>query len=71
MRRLLALIFLLQAFQIGAVEAKQTHLELVVTRPYLEMHTGPGRGFPVFYVVGRGEIVTVLYSRTDWYRVRL
>ncbi|MGA2708579.1 MAG: SH3 domain-containing protein [Steroidobacteraceae bacterium] len=70
MPRLLALILLLQAFLIGAVEAKQAHLELVVTRPYLEMHTGPGRGFPVFYVVGRGEIVTVLYSRTDWYRVR-
>ncbi len=30
----------------------------------------PGRGFPVVYVVGRDEVLTVLYSRTDWYKVR-
>ncbi len=34
------------------------------------MHSGPGRGFPVVYVVGRDEVLTVLYSRTDWYKVR-
>ena len=45
-------------------------LQLVVTAPYLEMHSGPGRGYPVIYVVGSDELVTVLYSRTDWYKVR-
>ena len=70
MLRLLAFSFLLQAMLVGAVQAKQDYLELVVTRPYLEMHTGPGRGYPVFYVIGRGETLKVLYSRTDWYRVR-
>jgi hypothetical protein len=45
-------------------------LQLVVTAPYLEMHSGPGRGYPVIYVIGRDEIVTVLFSRTDWYKVR-
>jgi hypothetical protein len=34
------------------------------------MHSGPGRGYPVVYVIGRDEIVTVLFSRTDWYKVR-
>jgi hypothetical protein len=71
MRRLLALLLLLQASFVGLAHAKaQKPLELVVTEPYLELHTGPGRGFPVFYVVGRGDTVTVLYSRTDWYKVR-
>jgi hypothetical protein len=70
MLRLLALVLMLQAFVVGTAHGKEMYLELVVTRPYLEMHTGPGRGFPVFYVVGRGETLTVLYSRTDWYRVR-
>jgi len=71
MRRLLALILLLQTFPFGvAVAAKRPLLQLVVTAPYLEMHSGPGRGFPVVYVVGRDEVVTVLYSRTDWFRVR-
>jgi hypothetical protein len=71
MRRLLWLILLLQTLHLGiAHAAKRPLLQLVVTAPYLEMHSGPGRGFPVIYVIGRDEIVTVLFSRTDWYKVR-
>src|SRR5271163_5120803 len=71
MRRLLGLILLLQALHLGIAQAaKRPLLQVVVTQPYLEMHSGPGRGFPVVYVVGRDDIVTVLYSRTDWYKVR-
>src|SRR6204780_5330554 len=71
MRRLLGLILLLQTLHIGVAEAaKRPRLQLVVTAPYLEMHSGPGRGSPGVYVIGREEIVTVLFSRTDWYKVR-
>jgi hypothetical protein len=70
MRRLLALMLLLQAFVGVVAHAAESLLQLVVADPYLEMHSGPGRGFPVVYVIGRDEVVTVLYSRTDWYRVR-
>ena len=71
MRRLLGIILLVQTLYVGVAEAaKRPLLQLVVTAPYLEMHSGPGRGFPVVYVVGRDEIVTVLFSRTDWYKVR-
>lgn len=69
MRRLLVLL-LLQASHVGLVHAKEQLLEVVVAAPYLEMHSGPGRGFPVVYVVGRDEVVTVLYSHTDWFKVR-
>ncbi|MCP5180085.1 MAG: SH3 domain-containing protein [Pseudomonadales bacterium] len=41
-----------------------------VTEPYMDMHTGPGRGYPVFYVAGKGEQVTVIKRRTDWFKVR-
>jgi hypothetical protein len=34
------------------------------------MRTGPGRGYPIFNVVDRGEIVDVLMQRTGWYLVR-
>ena len=70
MRRLLALVLLLQALHVGLAEAADKFLVLVVTDPYLEMHSGPGRGFPIVYVIGRDELVTVLYSRTDWFKVR-
>ena len=45
-------------------------LQLFVTQPYLELHTGPGRGYPVTQVVARGESVDVLFRRTDWFKVR-
>jgi hypothetical protein len=70
MRRLLALLLLLQAFNAGLVHAKEQRVEVVVTDPYIELHSGPGRGYPVVYVVGRDDTVTVLFSRTDWYKVR-
>ena len=70
MRPLLALVLLLQAFHSNLAHAAERHLELVVTQPYLEMHSGPGRGFPVVYVAERDELITVLFSRTEWYKVR-
>jgi Bacterial SH3 domain len=42
---------------------------VTVADPYLEMRTGPGRGFPVFNVVERGESVRVEKRRTDWFQV--
>ena len=43
---------------------------LQVAEPYLELHTGPGRGYPVFFVVEKAQPVTIELRRTDWYRVR-
>lgn len=42
----------------------------VVTEPYLELHTGPGSGYPVFHVFDRGQQFEILARRTDWFRVR-
>jgi hypothetical protein len=70
MGRLLAFLLLLQAPWMNFAYAGDRLLQLVVTQPFLEMHSGPGRGYPVVYVIGRDETVTVLYSRTDWYKVR-
>jgi len=52
-----------------ACEARE-YLQVFVTAPYLELHTGPGRGYPVFHVVPRDESVDVLKRRTDWFKVR-
>ena len=51
-------------------ERRAELLQLFVAQPYLELHTGPGRGYPVTQVVGRGESVDVLFRRTDWFKVR-
>src|SRR4029453_860022 len=43
---------------------------LQVFEPYLELRTGPGRGYPVFLVAARGEWIEIELRHTDWYRVR-
>jgi hypothetical protein len=46
------------------------HVEVIVADAFLELHTGPGRGYPVFRVIPRGEKIEILFRRTDWFRVR-
>jgi hypothetical protein len=70
MRPLLALLLVMQAFNVSPALAKSRYVEVIITDPFIEMHSGPGRGYPVTYVVGRDETVTVLFSRTEWYKVR-
>lgn len=41
-----------------------------VVGPYLDMHSGPGRGYPVFYVAERDEWVVIELRHTDWFKVR-
>jgi len=38
--------------------------------PYIELHTGPGRGYPIFFVVERSEWIEILLRHTDWFKVR-
>lgn len=64
-------LFILASFS-GHSDAikEQPYIRLEVIDPYVEMHTGPGRGYPVFYVIEQGEKVDVLTKRPDWYEVR-
>ncbi|MEM6708330.1 MAG: SH3 domain-containing protein [Pseudomonadota bacterium] len=44
--------------------------DVVVSDPYIEFRTGAGRGYPIFYVIGQGDRVTLLKRKTDWFKVR-
>jgi hypothetical protein len=65
----LALFALLAIFPEQAKAAKELR-SVAVADPYLEMHTGPGRGYPIFHVVDRGESIDIIKQRTDWFLVR-
>jgi hypothetical protein len=41
-----------------------------ITDAYIELHTGPGRGYPVYFVAEKQAWITIEERRTDWYRVR-
>jgi hypothetical protein len=62
----LLLVLLIAPLSLHARE----YLQVFVHEPYLELHTGPGRGYPVFQVVERGASVDVLKRRTEWFKVR-
>jgi hypothetical protein len=64
----LALLAAVAATPAVAQEPRGDRLQ--VTDPYIELHTGPGRGYPVFYVAAREEWIVVLLRHTDWYQVR-
>jgi len=42
---------------------------VTVTDPFIELHTGPAAGYPIFYVVDRGTEVRVLRRKTDWFKI--
>ena len=63
-------VLLTQAPNTAIAQAAGEYRTVSVAEPYLEMHTGPGRGYPVFHVVDRGDSVEILMRRTDWFQVR-
>lgn len=48
---------------------QERHPEVTVEDPFIELHTGPGRGYPVFHIAERGETVAVVRRRTDWFQI--
>jgi len=73
LRRLAAAAFvaLVVAVAPGAGFADEGAAIVEVADPYLELHTGPGEGYPIFYIVERGDTVEVLKRRTMWFLVRM
>lgn len=65
-----ALLAAILLFLVSPAEAKEKYRTATVADPYLEMHTGPGRGYPIFHVVERDETVAVIKRRTDWFLVQ-
>ncbi len=71
MRCLCFVLLLVSAALVSSTIAADEFLpEVKVADPYLEMRTGPSSGYPIFYVVDRGEYVDVLKRKTDWFQIR-
>ena len=54
-----------------AAGAERQPKQVVIDDPYIELHTGPGGGYPVFFVAERGEQIALLKRRTEWFKVKL
>lgn len=70
MRLHILLLILLQYLVIYPAQAEDVKQKVVVTDPFLEVHTGPSTGYPIFYVVERGEAIEVIKQYTSWYIIK-
>ncbi len=46
-------------------------VSLRVIDAYADVHSGPGRGYPVLYAIEEGELIEILARQPGWYEVRL
>ena len=53
-----------------APAAEPSSERVQIADPYIEFRTGPGRGYPVFFVAARKEWISIELRHTDWFRVR-
>ncbi|MDO3381583.1 outer membrane beta-barrel protein [Gilvimarinus algae] len=44
-------------------------LVVTVNSAYIDVYSGPGRGYPIFHALEHGETITLLKSRTSWIKI--
>ena len=60
-------ILLFSSFEFAYAE--DDLVKVTIVDPFVELHTGPGGGYPIFHIISRGAQVTVLRQRTDWIKI--
>jgi len=51
------------------VDEEQVGYRVSIADPFIELHTGPSAGYPIFHVVERGSEVSILLRKTRWFKV--
>ena len=46
-----------------ALLAEDAYVQAYVTDPFIEMRTGPGTSYPIFFVAEQGEWIEILKSK--------
>ncbi|TQV86581.1 outer membrane beta-barrel protein [Aliikangiella coralliicola] len=54
----------------GAESEDEEYQSVEIVDPFVEFHTGPGRGYPVFHIVEKGEKILLIKKKTEWYKVK-
>ena len=55
---------------LGSLFGDDKPLMVQIADPYIELHTGAGRGYPIFFVEEREAWIEILKRKTDWFKVR-
>lgn len=54
-----------------ASERTNQRFTVVVTDAFINLRTGAGKAYPIFYVAQRGESLSIAKRRTSWFKVEL
>lgn len=49
---------------------KRAPVEVTVNDAFINVYNAPGRGYPIFHALERGETITLLKMHTDWIKIR-
>lgn len=49
---------------------KKSPVDVVIELPYLDVRTGPGRGYPIFHAIEKGESIRLIKRYKDWYKIK-
>ncbi len=63
------MLVILQWFAVPVCHARDFPA-VQIADPYLELRTGPGRGYPVFHVEERDAWISIIKRKTDWFKVK-
>ena len=66
----LTVMLIIQLFSVNVYSASEPLQQVKIADPYIEMHTGPGGGYPIFHVMERGSSVEIIVQRANWFKVR-
>jgi hypothetical protein len=64
-----SLVLFLALLLSASAHARDSDLKVQIADPYIELRTGPGPAYPVFYVADRGQWVTILRRRAGWFKL--
>jgi hypothetical protein len=58
-----------QALEVEAPVTDNSQYPVTIADPFIELHTGPSAGYPIFHVVDRGSRVNIRRQKTNWFRL--
>ena len=56
---------------VETVKKDEVGYRVKIAEPFIEIHTGPAAGYPIFYVIDRGTEVRIVRRKTNWFKLSM
>jgi|GEM_PF-108504 len=67
--KILSTVLSTLVLSIVAITAQADAPKVTVATTYIDVYTGPGKGYPIFHIVEKDEAITLEKRRTDWIKI--